>query len=751
MAFALTKNPPPKNSALPDFVAGPTESGQSIKRQIVATTFQIGGGRCQIVFNGSQAFTTGSKVVLPALHEAHLYGQLQADCLKAYANHEGSHNRYTDFAMRKAGIEAAPALAPVPGLDQQMKELYASIHNIYEDHRIERLVVGDFPGTRSNLAALRSFLINRHAENIAEGKLQGLAIGTALQNALLVCGEAANHYEPADVLAGILDYYRSTYPMIGPFMDRALALLPGLSTDQDVHDLTRQTIVDLMALLAPQSDDTDEEADGDEPDAGNEDAADENGDQSDQGKPGQSGNGGDGESDADSDSSGSGGSGNSDGAGDKPSSKGEKNDKTDGSSGDPSTDESDEPTASGADGTDEPGQEPEKESDAGDSAGDEQGAEGEGGDEADGKDGSSPSRTSNEPREGDGEPEDGNNPGPPASSSPTDANDDGSAAQSTGSTGGPSSPGSGNSPQTRSAADIAEDMGSPIPDPVTIDDIVKEIVKQTAKATKLLGAPSGGAAYVETDQETVERPGTEAGATRDLRDPTLAGVVRSIIISRRRTKVETRREEGTFDNNAIIPLAIGDPDFFKRKTRRIAVAAAMEILVDASGSMSDIMQTALDTAQVTCEATAAFNHLKTAVVTYTATDEMNYVIVKEYHEHVVSGRKRFANAMASIRYGGTPTGRAMMFSIDRLSTRREEKKILVLVTDGMPDSMKEAIASQNIARHRGITTVLIEIGDHKKPHMAFDYGCVIKDISHLSDALRTIALELMAQTRVVRS
>lgn len=746
MAFALTKNPPPKNSALPDFVAGPTESGQSIKRQIIATTFQIGGGRCQIVFNGSQAFTTGSKVVLPALHEAHLYGQLQADCLKAYANHEGSHNRYTDFQMRKSGIESAPKLAPVPGLDEQMKQLYASIHNIYEDHRIERLVVEDFPGTRPNLSALRSFLISRHAENIAEGKLAGLPIGTALQNALLVCGEAANHYEPADVLAGILDYYRATYPMIGPFMDRALALLPGLATDQEVHDLTRQTIVDLMALLAPQNDESDE-ADDEEPDSGDDQDGDEDA-EADAGKSGQGGDGGDSKSDADSDSSGSGGAGNSEGSGSKPSSKGQKNDKDDTSDSESSKETSDDADPSGENsagsekdsdaegngdrepsGTGEPDQDGEESPDAKGGAGGENGDEGE---------------------EGDGEPKDGNEPRQPSSSESQEESADGSASQADSAAGGQTS-GSGNSPQPRTAAEIANDMGDPIPDPVTIDDIVKEIAKQTAKATKLLGAPSGGAAYVETDQETVERPGTEADATRDLRDPTLAGVVRSIIISRRRTKVETRREEGTFDNNAIIPLAIGDPDFFKRKTRRIAVAAAMEILVDASGSMSDVMQTALDTAQVTCEATAAFNHLKTAVVTYTATDEMNYVIVKEYHEHVVTGRKRFANAMASIRYGGTPTGRAMMFSIDRLSTRREEKKILVLVTDGMPDSMKEAIASQNIARHRGITTVLIEIGGHGKPHMAFDYGCVIKDISQLSDALRTIALELMAQTRVIRS
>jgi hypothetical protein len=724
MPVTLKRNAaPPKNHAIPDYVSGPTESGMSIKRQIIAGTNMISRGRCKITFNGTRAYTDGKNVVLPDLYDVHLYSKQQGTCLKGYANHEGSHNRYTDFPMRISKSEAAAALAPNKKLGQKVSKLYATIHNIFEDHRIERMLVEEFPGTRENLSTLRDFVIRRHHNSLLEAKGKPLPFLAAAQNALLACAEKANQYEPTGILSAIIDHYRQEHPALVPLIDNALSILPGVQTDEDVHALTEHTVKELLAIALGNkpNEEKDEQNSGNSPDKGDSGSSDdqsasqENGDQNQDGQDGDSGDGGKAGkpgangSGGQSDEKGQDSESSSDTSGKGSGSAKDKKDQKSDDSDDGSTEGEDDQQADGAAGGT---------SDHDDAQDPDASAEGE--DKADAKD-KSDQQDKNDPA--DNNDSQNENSASKAGDSAEGNDDGGQSTETAGDSGSSGAPnGAGNRPAPIMSEDDLDDaLDDLLEEPLSLDEIIKEIIEQNIIAGQILGQGSSGAAYNPTNGEVVARPTVQADASNRLMDPTLAGVVRSMIVSQRRTKIETRREDGTFDNNAIIPLAIGDPDFYKRKTKKVAVSAAMEILVDASGSMDHIMKTALDTAQVTCESTAAFPHLKTSVVTYTSIydgqGKMSYVIVKEYDENIALARKRFAGAMPMIQFGGTPTGRAMMYTVDRLAMRREQKKIMVLVTDGVPDNHKEALAAQAIARSRGITTVLIEIGQHKTPHM----------------------------------
>ncbi|WP_163597419.1 hypothetical protein, partial [Klebsiella pneumoniae] len=78
---------------------------------------------------------------------------------------------------------------------------------------------------------------------------------------------------------------------------------------------------------------------------------------------------------------------------------------------------------------------------------------------------------------------------------------------------------------------------------------------------------------------------------------------------------------------------------------------------------SKIMRTAIETAQLTTEATSAFPHLKSSIVTYTLDDGlMKYVVVKDYHETMNIARRRFSGYKdGEFDMGNTPTGRAMIY------------------------------------------------------------------------------------------
>lgn len=711
MAGVLVKNAPAPNQALPPFTPGNTITGQKISRAILTTSWLISDGRVKVEFKGSQAYTDGKTVRLPELRSYWTYSEIQAASLHGYANHESAHNRYTDFQMRIDRIKASRALAQKAQFSNKVEKLYATIHNIFEDHRIERMLADEFPGTRDNLRILRKFLIERHGESIKNNDVFAkMPIAMLAQNAFLACGELANHYEPEELLREIISFYKELAPALEPLIDEAYQRLPTLMTDVEVHDLSETMVKRLLDLIT------------DEP----------------QSQAPTKANGG------------AKGEGEGEGEGEEETESGDGSSSQDPSSGSSSTDSTKPNTADQRNETSEqdnqnlssknkdPGPTTSEDTDDQDQA-DGAPADDEGGDNAkhpadDGKNASGKGQS------------DQNAPSCSSQTSDQDGTSDASDTDPAADTGQPN-----DSPTKPTDEDINHNLGVDDRDPVNIGDIVQDILKENKKASQVRKSLGGLPQRHQYNGENIERPKPSGSADQLKISPELPAAIRSLVLSRRRTRIDTRREDGIFDSNAIIPLSIGEPDYFKRRTRRVSVAAAMEILVDSSGSMQPIMRTAIETAQITTEATAAFSHLKTSVVTYTGVQAMEYVIVKEFHENIQQARQRFtAYKNGELNLGGTPTGEALIFSIDRISARREEKKLLVLVTDGMPDDHADTLLAQSLARKRGITTVLIEIGNHPKPRMAFDYGCVIKNVMDLAPALKAIAIELMAQSKIVR-
>lgn len=97
-----------------------------------------------VVFQGDDASTDGSTIILPSLPADATLTERQARVARGYVDHESAHQRYTEMGLLKKIVEEAKATDSmrVPMLT-----------NAVEDIRIEKETCRDYPGSKKNLEA----------------------------------------------------------------------------------------------------------------------------------------------------------------------------------------------------------------------------------------------------------------------------------------------------------------------------------------------------------------------------------------------------------------------------------------------------------------------------------------------------------------------------------------------------------------------------------------------------------------------
>jgi Mg-chelatase subunit ChlD len=121
-----------------------------------------------VVVGGDQASTNGKSIVIPALPTD------DPDMPKlayGYIDHEAAHVRFSDFELLKDGTLKTP--------------LHKHLTNILEDVRIERQIMRMYPGTRRNLDAVVSWLVDQgHVEAANASDKPALRLTRYLTNRL---------------------------------------------------------------------------------------------------------------------------------------------------------------------------------------------------------------------------------------------------------------------------------------------------------------------------------------------------------------------------------------------------------------------------------------------------------------------------------------------------------------------------------------------------------------------------------------
>ena len=166
-----------------------------------------------------------------------------------------------------------------------------------------------------------------------------------------------------------------------------------------------------------------------------------------------------------------------------------------------------------------------------------------------------------------------------------------------------------------------------------------------------------------------------------------------------RTKTEVRwskgLEEGVVDVSELHRLVgVKDPRVMQERRSVLAIDTAILLLVDASGSMPGVKTTQMMI--VLNEALSSVPWLKLAVASFTTSrsnrgnpvygpygraDPLELVLLRDFDTPLKKARASLGGFEIM---GFTPTGESYGYALERLSVRREKRKVLWIVTDGWP-------------------------------------------------------------------
>ena len=228
----------------------------------------------------------------------------------------------------------------------------------------------------------------------------------------------------------------------------------------------------------------------------------------------------------------------------------------------------------------------------------------------------------------------------------------------------------------------------------------------------------------------------------------LTAAMHGIIQSERMARV-FHKDYGTRINDSRLDrLACGDMKVFRHKVKRAAPNTAIHLLADRSPSMNrqDIPGAArFNVAMDACLALAlslqgipGVNPGISSFPGYASSPDHVVQILK----HGQTVRHNVSNfTISADEHGSTPLTQAVWFAASSLLACKEERKILIVLTDGAPDNPASALEALARCRASGIEDIGIGIY-HDVKHL-FKVPITINNIAELRAKLFLISRELL--------
>lgn len=209
------------------------------------------------------------------------------------------------------------------------------------------------------------------------------------------------------------------------------------------------------------------------------------------------------------------------------------------------------------------------------------------------------------------------------------------------------------------------------------------------------------------------------------------------------TRVRTTRRGRALSPAHLHRAGVGDPRIFRVKDHRSAPNTALHLLIDLSGSMAGAKaQLALDAAMALALALEPISGVTSAVSAFpgiSGYDERLTGILA--HGQPVAAR---AGAFVQGARGGTPMTGALWYGAADLLARPEPRKVLLTLTDGVPNHFSSALDLVTRASAAGIEC--IGIGIQTDVDGLFPTAIRIQAMTDLKAELFRIAQSLLLST-----
>jgi len=222
--------------------------------------------------------------------------------------------------------------------------------------------------------------------------------------------------------------------------------------------------------------------------------------------------------------------------------------------------------------------------------------------------------------------------------------------------------------------------------------------------------------------------------------------LQGLIQSSRYERPVNKRSGNRIDGRKLVRLSQGDSRVFERRTHKQAPNTALHLLVDASGSMNirpnpndqlRLIDLAMDSAVALALALEGISGVNPAITRFPHGDTDNVNPLLKHGQKV----RLNASAFSAITNGGTPLHTALWYAAASVMATKEDRKVIMVLTDGEPDDYD---AAKSVIRRCEATGIeLVGVGICIDTSHLFDNSICINNVSDLSSELFRISKDLL--------
>lgn len=269
--------------------------------------------------------------------------------------------------------------------------------------------------------------------------------------------------------------------------------------------------------------------------------------------------------------------------------------------------------------------------------------------------------------------------------------------------------------------DLPDNMGEAL-----ADNLIRETPKDLSEALHVAQLGTKSAKPIAPEDARAAKRASTALRTQ------LQGLLQSSVLTR--TKVG---RHGRLDARRLHRLSVADARVFKRNGERVGINTAVHILLDSSGSMRRRIQLTTQVCHAVATALDAIDGINVGVTAFPAgkpangSDKTEHPTVCPIMKH---GDRRH-DGFAVSATGGTPLGGAFWWVLQQMLPLTESRKIILILTDGDPDSFNVALDAIEGGRRFGVEVYGLGILSESIKKLLPDHSRTINELSELAPAM----------------
>ncbi|WP_097012765.1 cobaltochelatase CobT-related protein [Pseudodesulfovibrio profundus] len=198
---------------------------------------------------------------------------------------------------------------------------------------------------------------------------------------------------------------------------------------------------------------------------------------------------------------------------------------------------------------------------------------------------------------------------------------------------------------------------------------------------------------------------------------------------------------GRLDARQLHRLSAADARVFRSDGHKVGINTAVHILLDCSGSMRRRIKLTTQVCHAVATALDTINGINVGVTAFpagTPTDGGNGNDRGPTIWPILKHGERLHENFAVRATGCTPLGEAFWWVLQQMHTLSESRKIILILTDGDPDSFTMALNALEEGKRFGIEVYGLGILSEAITKLLPNHSCIINEVSELAPAMFTM-------------